>query len=210
MPKFVLVTALIAFSFGAKLTSTLRYDDSDDPERPCFQRDDIEFDGKDGLLHSMRYKDSKDGDWKYESADGVFLDKNKNLLMCYDEEPSEKVSPTCQSLGAVDDIDFSMMGSGISYKDKTLTMDYGDEGSKVWADHVSEMEDELDITIYDVQNVIWKCDAKNAYDTAGEEAKVSDCDKAKVHYMKKDGKDAVKCLSSTLTALVTVLIASLY
>ena len=152
MRSFILIGFLIAVTLGVKVTATVKYDDSDDPDYPCYWKDVIEFDGSDGVLQGMRYKESKDGDWKYSPAEGIALDPNENILMCHDEEPSESISPECVSYGAADDFDFSMMSDGISYKDKTLTMDYN-EGHKVWSEHIKDMEDEMDVTIYDAQNV---------------------------------------------------------
>ena len=158
----------------------------------------------------MRYKESKDGDWNYHPAEGIALDSNENLLMCHDEEPSESISPECVSGGAASDFDFSMMGDNISYKDKTLTMNFG-EGRKVWDEAIKDMQDEMDVTIYDAQNVEWECKADKAYDTVGDEtAKVNDCGKVKVFYLKKESKDAKKCFSSKIAAMVGLGLFALY
>lgn len=62
MNKILFIGFLLGLTFAAKITATVKYDEGDDADYPCYSKTVIEFDGEDAAVFGMRYKE-KDGDW---------------------------------------------------------------------------------------------------------------------------------------------------
>lgn len=62
MNKILFIGFLLGLTLAAKMTTTVKYDEGDDADYPCYSKTVIEFDGEDAAVFGMRYKE-KDGDW---------------------------------------------------------------------------------------------------------------------------------------------------
>lgn len=62
MNKILFIGFLLGLTLAAKMTTTVKYDEGDDADKPCYSKTVIEFDGEDAAIMGRRYKE-KDGDW---------------------------------------------------------------------------------------------------------------------------------------------------